>query len=166
MVTTILSSPLFVEIILPFLLVFTVMFAILQKTKVLGDGKRQIDAIVALVVGLLVVSFGFATGVIVSLVPFLAVSAIVILVFMILYGMVFQSGEFKMHKRIQGTIGILAAIGVIIAVMVATGAWDYVAESYFYNGDNDGLITNIIFIVIIIAVVGFLWMGSGEKKEK
>ena len=54
---TILSSQLFVEVILPFLLVFAVVFAILQKTKILGEGKKQIDAIVSLVIGLIVIAF-------------------------------------------------------------------------------------------------------------
>ena len=82
--STILSSDLFVNAVLPFLLVFVVIFAILQKSKILGDEKKQIDAIVALVIGLIVISFGYATGVIVSLIPFLAVSAIIILVFLLL----------------------------------------------------------------------------------
>ena len=54
------------EVLLPFLLVFTVVFAILQKTSILGKGKKQIDAIVSLVVGLIVVAFGYATNVIIK----------------------------------------------------------------------------------------------------
>ena len=60
---TILSHPIFVETILPFLLIFTIVFAVLQKAKILGEGKRQIDAIVALVVGLLFISFAQAVGI-------------------------------------------------------------------------------------------------------
>ena len=52
---TLLSHPIFVETILPFLLVFTLVFAVLQKSKILGDNKKQIDAIVSLVVGLLLI---------------------------------------------------------------------------------------------------------------
>ena len=32
--------------LLPFVLIFTVVFAILQKTQILGKGKKQIDAII------------------------------------------------------------------------------------------------------------------------
>ena len=42
------DNPFFTEMLLPFLLVFVVVFAILQKTKILGEEKAQIDAIVAL----------------------------------------------------------------------------------------------------------------------
>jgi len=31
----------FVDVLLPFLLIFTVIFAVLEKTKILGDGKLE-----------------------------------------------------------------------------------------------------------------------------
>ena len=70
MVETIFTNPLFVETILPFLLVFTLVFAILEKTKILGDGKRQIDAIVALVIGLIFVAFGYETNIVVRMITY------------------------------------------------------------------------------------------------
>ena len=43
------------DFLLPFLLVFTITYAILQKTKILGDGRRQFNVVVSLVLGLLFV---------------------------------------------------------------------------------------------------------------
>jgi hypothetical protein len=68
--------PIFREAILPFILVFTLVFAILQKTKLLGDGKKQIDAIVSLVIGLILISFSYAVGILTILIPFLVISVI------------------------------------------------------------------------------------------
>ena len=167
MVETILSSPLFVEAILPFILIFTVVFAILQKTKILGDGKRQIDAIVSLVIGLIVISFGFATGFIISLVPVLAVSVVVILVFMVIYGMT-HSGkdEFKLPKGVQGVIGALAAIVVTVAVLVFSGGWNYLLETFFYAGGDSGILTNLIFVIIVIVVIGVVvWPSKGSGSD-
>jgi hypothetical protein len=165
MVETILSSPLVFEIILPFLLVFTVVFAILQKTKVLGDGKRQIDAIVALVIGLIVISYGYATHIISSLVPFLAVSAIVILIFLMLSGMVFNQGDFKLHKGVNVTIGVLAAVGVVIATLIATGGWDYLLNR-FNSGDQNSIFANLLFIIVIAAAIGVASFTGSKKDEK
>ena len=160
---TILSSPLFLELVLPFLLVFTIVFAILQKTKILGDGKKQIDAIVALVVGLITISFGYATGIIISLVPFLAVVAVIILVFMMLYGMVYADGKFEMHRGLKITFGIVVGLAVIAAVMVATGAWNFVYDLFFFESDGS-LVTNIVFlVVVIVAIVAVVWQGKGDK---
>ena len=43
------------DVLLPFTLIFTIMFAILQKTRVFGEEKKNINMVVALVFGLLVV---------------------------------------------------------------------------------------------------------------
>src|SRR3989344_3767877 len=93
MVEPILISPFFVSYILPFVLVFTLIFAILQKTQLLGEGKKQIDALVGAVVGLVLIAFPFARDIIVQLMPFLAVSAVVLLVFMLLYGFIVGKKE-------------------------------------------------------------------------
>ena len=39
------------DVMLPFLLIFTIMFAVLQKTRILGEEKRQINMVVSLVFG-------------------------------------------------------------------------------------------------------------------
>ena len=166
MAYTILQHPLMVEVVLPFLLVFTVMFAVLQKTEILGKGKRQIDAIVAMVVGLIVVAFGYAVHIISLLVPFLAVSLIIILVFMILFGSMFKPGEFGMPKGLMVGIGILIGIAVVSAVIWATGLWVYIYD-LILGPDNNAILTNVIIILIfagaIAAVIGFSGKGSSGK---
>ncbi len=165
MAQTILSHPLLVEVVWPFILVFTLVFAILQKTEMLGKGKRQIDALISLMIAIITVSFGYATGIIISLIPFLAVAAVILLVFMLIYGMTFKPGEFGLNKHVITVVGILAAIGVIIAVMVATGAWDYVRDLINTGEGGSVLITNLVFIGAIIVAVVVALVGSKEKKS-
>ena len=43
------------DALLPFLLIFTVIFAIMQKTKFLGEGKKNFNVVIALVIALIVV---------------------------------------------------------------------------------------------------------------
>ena len=40
------------DVLLPFLLIFTVVFAVLQKTKLFGDDKRNFNVVIALVMGI------------------------------------------------------------------------------------------------------------------
>lgn len=169
MTSTILSHPLFVEIVLPFILVFVVVFAVLQKSKILGEGKKQIDALVALVMGLLVVSFSYATGVIVFLIPFLAVGTVVILVFMLLYGFAFvKKDSFELPKWVRGAIGILAALGVILTTLIATGGWDYIVDLYEGSDNGSFWLSNAIIIALVIGAFFALTRkeGDSEKKEK
>ena len=81
-------SPFFVNIILPFVLVFTLVFAILEKTRLLGENK-QIDAIVGVVIGLFLISVPGPRDIVILLMPFLAVSIVILLVFMIIYGFIY-----------------------------------------------------------------------------
>jgi len=154
---TILSSSIFVDIIFPFLLVFVLIFAILEKSKVLGEDKHQINAIVALVVGLIFIAFDYPRSIVVNLMPFLAVVAVIILVFMILFG--FVAGDikegFKMPFGLMVTFGVLIGVALVIAILVITGYWDTLLE--VFKGDSSGtVVSSIIFLAVIggaIAVV-------------
>jgi len=162
MVETILSSPFVKDIVLPFLLVFALVFAILQKSEILGKGKRQVDAIVALVVGLLVVGVGSATNIITGLMPILAVGLVVLLVFFLLFGFTFEGGKFEVPNAIKWTIGIIAAIAVIIGVLYLTGSWNYLKG--LVGGGASDIVTNVVFIVIIIIAIVVV-VGFGKKPE-
>src|SRR3989344_8182827 len=90
---TILTSFFAVRVVYPFLLIFTLIFAILQKSKILGEEKSQIDALIALSIALIVVAFSWSTDIVISLMPFLAVCLVILLVFMLLYGFVASDNE-------------------------------------------------------------------------
>lgn len=165
MVETLFTSPLFVETILPFLLVFTIVFAVLEKTKILGDDKKQIDAIVAFVVGLIFVAFGQATDIVVRMIPILGVALVVILVFMILLGSLYEPGGFKMEGWLKIVIGILIAIFVVVTVLILTGGLDYIIG--FIVGGNSAILVNGFLVVVIIgAILAVVFGGKSKEGEK
>tara|TARA_Y100000034_G_scaffold103395_1_gene128897 strand:+ start:300 stop:830 length:531 start_codon:yes stop_codon:yes gene_type:complete len=161
---TILSHPIVVEAILPFVLVFTLVFAILQKTKVLGDGKRQIDALVALSIGLIVISFGNAIGIMIQLAVFLAVMLVIVLVLMLLVGSL-GKGEFSesFGDKFKTWVGGVLGISVVVAVLIITGAWDYIYDEFVLGGEGD-LIVNGIFIIALVVALAAVWAGAGKGK--
>ena len=164
MVETILSSPFVRDLVLPFLLVFAITFALLQKSEILGKGKKQTDAIVALVVGLLVVAVGSVTNIITSLVPILAVGMVALFAFFLLWGFAFKEGTFEVHKSVQWIVGGVAAAVVVIATLYYTGGLDYIKG--LINGGSSGWATNILFIVLIIVAIAVVVGSSGAKSEK
>src|SRR3989338_1413020 len=117
---SIFSTPLGQTVLL-FLLVFTVIFAILQKSEILGKGKKQIDALVALAIGLIVSSVGYVLDFAQKILPFFATVLIIILVFLILTAMFFK-GEIEFSDKVRMWFGVLIFIIVTIAVVVFTGA--------------------------------------------
>ncbi|PIN77233.1 hypothetical protein COV15_02710 [Candidatus Woesearchaeota archaeon CG10_big_fil_rev_8_21_14_0_10_34_12] len=165
MAEPIIISGIFRDYILPFLLVFTLLFAILEKSKILGDGKKQINAIVSLVIALLTVSFSYATGIIVKMMPFLAVVGVIILVFMILFGLFISGKEgFEMPKWMKGALSAVIVIAGILFIIWATGQWDALFGSF---SSSPTFWMNALFIVVIIAaivIVLFPNIGGGKKE--
>lgn len=148
--------------VLVFLLVFTVVFAILQKSEILGKGKSQVDALVALAIGLLVISVGYATDIIRQLIPFLGVSLVVILVFLLLVGIFYKQGEFALPSGVVIAFGILAFIAVVIAVLSITGSWSII-EDYFDGKKGGTLIPNLALLLVVAGAVWLAMKGGGKE---
>ena len=164
MVESVLSESIFMDFIFPFLLVFTLVFAILDKTKLLGEGKRQINAIIALVVGLILIGFPYPRGIIVKLVPFLAVALVILFVFMLLYGFVMgkKDGD-VLNKGVKIALGIIVALAVVVAVLWASGSWDGVYD--FLTKEGSGAIWMNTLIIVVIGGAMAIVLASGGKNK-
>ncbi len=162
----IILQPVVQNYILPALLVWTLIFAILEKTALLGEGKRQINAIIGLVVALAVIAFPFAQNIVVKLMPFLAVVAVILLVFMLLYG--FASGKKGdvLNKGLKIVFGILIGIALLVMIIYATGYWDEIYNSLF-KGELAGQIwINILVIGVLIGAIAAAVGGEKKKKDE
>ncbi|MBR9705562.1 hypothetical protein GOV14_00865 [Candidatus Pacearchaeota archaeon] len=161
-------SPVFLKYILPFALVFTLVFAILQKTEVLGKGKKQVDAIIALIVGLILISFPFARDIIVKLMPFLAVAVVLLLIFMMFYS--FAHGQNELHKWVKIVVIVLFTVGLVAMLLYITVGLDKIYE-WTFGGKHGGTIAvNILIILVLAGAVIAVLKGAGgstskEKKE-
>lgn len=162
MAAPIFVAPFFLDYILPFVLVFTLVFAILQKTKILGDEKKQIDSIVALIIGVILIAFPFARDIVVKLMPFLAVSIAVLLVFMLLYGFVYGKTE-NMQKGIKITLLIIGSLALITVILIITGAWDYIYSMMFERAEGGQIWINILLLVVIAGAIIAVISGKGGK---
>ena len=166
MVDTFLQSPIFSQYLLPFLLVFFIVFAILEKTKLFGEGKRQLDALVAFVIGLILVGAVFPTLIITNMILFLTVAIVVIFVILLIWGFIFGDEKgFKPQEWMTWALGILGGIAFIIALIFATGFDKNISNFFSNSGLSQTIITNVIFIVIIAVALALVLMGSKPKKS-
>lgn len=157
------TGTIFSEGILPFLLVFVLVFAVLQKTKILGEGKSQVDALIALAIGLILIGIPTPRGYIVSIIPWLAVALVVLFTILLLYGL---GGEYdsdpkkglKIPKWFSKWVLYLAIVFVVILVLVVGGSWDKIV-SWF---DDSQILSNVL---IVVAVAIALWVALGNKSE-
>ena len=160
MAETILQHWIFSQFILPFFLVFFIVFGILEKSKMFGDSKKQLNALVAFIVGLIFVGAIFPKLVVSNLILFLTVAIVVVFVGLLLWA--FVSGEdAKIPDKLKVPAGILVLIAVLGGVLWALGtsiaffqdAFDFV----FKSGWSKDFWTNFTFLaVVIIALVAMI----------
>jgi hypothetical protein len=161
---SILTASIFTDFIFPFLLVFVVIFALLEKTKLFGEERRQINALVSLFISLIFLAFEGARLAIVNFMPLVVIAIIFILIFMMLWGFVGGSVEKGMNKGLKITFGILIGLFVIIAGLYVTGAWNTVYDSLFAGGSAGKIWVNILILAIIGGAVALV-LSTGKGKE-
>jgi hypothetical protein len=164
MAEPILLQSIFTDFILPFLLVFFIVFAILEKTKLFGDDKKQLNALTAFVIGLIFVAAVFPKQVVSNMILFLTVAIVCVFVILLIWGFIF-SGEkgFVVTDWMKWGLGILAGIGFIIALIFATGFNNQLSD-FFSQNLSQTVITNAVFIVVIAIALALVLMGGKAKK--
>ncbi len=161
----------FFDIILPFILVFTLLFAIFEKTEVLGKDKKNLNALVSFAIAFFVVGATNIIPVLKDALPMISLVLVVIISFLILYGSLHTGKkEFELSKYYKGLIGLLVFIGVILifagAIKTDSGdSWLSVSWDFVVNDLASGpLVSTVIFLGLIILVVWFVGWGPGTKK--
>lgn len=137
------------DFILPFLLVFAIVFGILSATGILSTNKG-VSVIIAFVIGLMSIRYQyFFSSFLSELFPRLGIGLAILLMLMILVGLFIAQKE----KKYWG-YG-LAAIGVIIAIVIfyqtaQNLGWMWAGG---YGSEGVGMIILGVFVVgIIIAI--------------
>jgi membrane protease YdiL (CAAX protease family) len=162
---TFLQNPIFSQYIFPFLLVFFIIFAVLERTKLFGEGKKQINALTSFVIGLIFVTAIFPKIIVGNLVLFLTVAIVCVFVILLIWGFIFgDKDKFELNNKLKWTLGITAGLAFVVAVVFATGFNVYL-ESLFANQTSGGtLVTNIIFIVVIAVALALVMRTAKSAK--
>lgn len=146
---TFLSYWLISDFILPFFLVWFVVFAILEKTKILGDANHRLNVLVAAVIGAVFVSAVFPKQVVGNLILFLTVAIIVIFVGLLLWGFTL-GGQPTLSDGIKKLLGAVVIISVVIAVLWAVGLrvefFNRIFDLLFNSSWSSTFWTNALFI--------------------
>ncbi|MBS3152533.1 hypothetical protein J4230_03935 [Candidatus Woesearchaeota archaeon] len=152
------------DILLPFLLIFSIVFAILEKTKILGSDKKNINAIVAVVVGMLVIVQQGIVQTINLFLPRVSLIIVVILMGLLVISMI-AGREFSGLKG--GVLGF-AIIVIIIAIILAltTPPTGY-GSNWLTPTDVQILLSLGIPLLVLFIVIGLVTGGSkGNSQPK
>ncbi len=151
------------DALLPFVLIFTIMFAMLQKTQILGAGKKNFNFVIALVVSLLVViphiTGSYPPGadvveILNSALPNVSIIVVAILMALLLLGLL--GGEANwMGGSLSGWIAIIAFLAVIYLFGGAAGWWQDLTLNWW---DRD--VTVLVVVLLVFAMV--IWYVTKE----
>lgn len=167
------------DVVLPFILVFSLVYAVLEKTMILGREKigereypnKNLNAAISFVIAMLVIASSQIVGVINEALPNLVLLMVVSLMFLLLLGIFLGTGEFNFadkHKRVNAWIMILMFLGVVLvflgAIRDSAGRpWlDYLWMFIIEQWSGTIFSSILIFIVVIAAIV---WVTSSPRHE-
>ena len=161
------------DVVLPFLLIFTIFFAILERTKIFGEEKvgektvtkKNLNAMTAFVIALLVVASSQIVAVINQALAQIALLLVVSISFLILAGSFFVNEEFKLGQNWKTGGMALMAIGILLIFANAVGwltpFWAYITANW-----SSTVVGSIVLIVLIIWFVYYITTGAEEAQAK
>ncbi|MBI4448278.1 hypothetical protein HY643_04820 [Candidatus Woesearchaeota archaeon] len=162
----------FFDVILPFLLVFTIIFGILEKTRVFGseevDGKKyprkNINSMVAFVIAFFVIAAKEIVATIQTSLPQVALVLIIIVCFLMLAGSFMADKEFSFEKR-KGWVAVLTITVFLTVLTIFFNALGWMDTIYAWSKSETGtLFPSLILLAIVIATI-FYVVGTKPKSE-
>jgi small-conductance mechanosensitive channel len=161
------------DVVLPFLLIFTLVFAMLEKTEVLGSknpARKNLSAMVAFVSAFLVVASAQLVATINRTIAMTMVVLVMIILMMLVWGSFQKSGEAEAPSFYKNVLMVVTFLSVALILLWNLG---WLQTIYAYTSGNlTGPVVGSVLLLII--VVGFMyWIynggqsssgGSAEKK--
>jgi hypothetical protein len=140
----------FFSYVLPFLLIFALVFGILSRIKIFsGKNKDEpnnaVNGILSFVIALMSLQFDFVPVFFSEVFPRLGVGLAVILIAIILLG-------FFMPKKAWGDY-VFLGIGGIIFLIILNKSFDLLSWTQFISSEFKTLIVTLIVVFVVIAII-------------
>lgn len=160
------------DVLLPFLLIFVIVYAVLQKTKILGETKKNLNVVVAVIVGLLVV-IPHVTGrfpanadpveIMNEALPQISIVLVAIIFLLLMIGVFGQDYVF-LGVTMPGWITLASLIIIVLIFGGAAGWWDSgfgtTMENFF---GTEGV---AVFIMLLVFGIIIAWITSDSKERE
>lgn len=136
----------FFQVVVPFILVFAVVFAILEKSKLLGDDSKSVNSIIALVLALTTTGAAAVTGILATMIPLVMLTILILLLFFLTYGLF--AGELStVSSGMKIGLGIGVAIAIALIFLHSANLLDVL------TGEILGMVLLIAAVITVIAVI-------------
>ncbi len=169
------------DVILPFILIFTIVFAVLQKTKILGEKSKNFNMVISLVMGMSVVvphvlwgsgdptsiylSNGFVdvVNVINHALPQVSTILVAILMVLLIFGI--WGSKVKLGSNsLSGIIALFAFASVVYIFGSAAGWW--ILPNWLYVLQDPDTQALVITVLIFAIIIWFITKGDDKEGKK
>lgn len=147
----------FFTYLLPFLIIFSIVFGILSKIGIFRDNKT-INGVIAIAVGLMALQFGFVSSFFSQIFPKLGIGLSVLLILLILIGFVASSSASII------TIS-MAVIGVVIFAIIISNSFDYSASFSFLPWFSQNW-TTVLVISFFVVIMWAVWSSLNPPANR
>lgn len=152
------------NIIVPFLLVFAILFAILDKSKILGE-RKNISVVVALAISLMVIVVTPVVEIMQKAIPGVSLVIVAVLMFLILVGLLGGSTKWG-GGSLGGWVAIISFIVVVYIFGHAAGWWQAGwLESTLGISLNDQTVATVIVLLVFGIIVWFITRDDNKEKK-
>lgn len=161
------------DVLLPFLLIFTLVFAVLEKSKLLGEEKRNLNTAIALVFALIII-IPHVTGdlpagfdpveIINAALPAVGLFVVAIIALMIMIG-VFGHERIFLGVTAPGWVMFVSVIALILIFGSAAGWWVSGFDNWLSTTFGSDAMAIVIMVVVFGVVIAFVTGGEGEREK-
>ncbi|MBT3405495.1 hypothetical protein HN832_00670 [archaeon] len=142
----------FFSYVLPFLILFSLVFGVLDRTKIFNN--KGINGIIALSIGLMALQFDLVPRFFAELFPRFGIGLSIILVILILASLFVDPD----NKPVM--VVFLGIAVVILVVILAQTGLVFGSGIAFWLRDNVGL---VVFLVVLVIIIGIMFSSSESK---
>jgi hypothetical protein len=159
------------DVVLPFLLVFTIVFAILEKTRVLGTDtingtkytKKNLNAMVAFVVAFMVLASANLVQIITQVSSQMVILLLLSVFFLLLVGSFYTETEepFFLEDRWKLTFTIIMFLGIVAIFLMAIRTpdgtpWLQWFFGFIIRNATGTVVATVLLLLIVIGGVVFV----------
>ena len=161
------------DVVLPFLLVFAIVFAALEKSRVLGvlkiDGneytKKNLNAIVALSIALFTVASSKLVGIIIGFSTNAVLLVLFAVGFLMVAGLFFKDGEVFDNIAQHKSVFVWSTFTILLLIFLAILGWLGPVFNWISIHWKDSYGAGVLLFVLVLGAMFFI-TSNGSKPIK
>ncbi len=163
------------DVVLPFLLVFTLVYALLEKTRVFGVErvgdkeftKKNVNSLVAFCIAFFVVASSQLVAIISEIVANTALLLVLLICFMLLVGSMHRDSKegFQLDGWTKHAFYAIMFVGILLIFLNALG-WLQLGWNYLVLYWDTQFVGMIMLLVVLLLLILYVVHTPGGKKEE